>query len=222
MKPDQIIRSRRRTVAIVITTDGGLLVRAPLHASDAEILALIKEKESWIRSKQALVKEKNSTYQPKQYIPGERFLYLGEHFPLRIVPVQRRSLILDYGYFQLRKASLGRAEQIFARWYREQARIIFTERMTTYSMKAGVSYKSIRITGARTRWGSCSSNGSINFSWRLVMAPLDVIDYVIVHELTHLKVPNHSHKFWQEVSELMPDFGIQRKWLKENGHQFRL
>jgi predicted metal-dependent hydrolase len=83
----------------------------------------------------------------------------------------------------------------------------------------GFVYRGIRISSARTRWGSCSSRGGLNFTWRLIQAPLPIIDYVVVHELAHLKVPNHSKAFWELVKNLLPDFAERRAWLKAHGRQ---
>ena len=184
-------------------------------------MSFVRAKKDWIQSKQALVKKQNASYQPKRYIDGEKFLFLGDHYPLVIVPNQRQSLMLVDGHFKLRRASLERAEKAFIHWYRTQAREIFASRAMNYCERVGLVFDRIRITGARTRWGSCSSSGSLNFTWRLVMAPLEVIDYVVVHELVHLVVPNHSDKYWKKVAEIKPDYRLQREWLKENGRQLK-
>jgi predicted metal-dependent hydrolase len=99
---------------------------------------------------------------------------------------------------------------------------MISERVNIYSAKHGFAPKQVKITSARTRWGSCSPDGTLNFTWRLVMAPLDVIDYVVVHELVHLRVKNHSRKFWKAVEEIMPGWRLQRKWLREHGEKLGL
>jgi hypothetical protein len=111
---------------------------------------------------------------------------------------------------------------VFKAWYRQQASRVISERVTGYAAQNGFSYQRVNITGARTRWGSCSARGSLNFTWRLVMAPIRVIDYVVVHELVHLKHKNHSKAFWDEVKRLMPEYQQQIKWLYEHGHTLRL
>ncbi|MCS7122892.1 MAG: M48 family metallopeptidase, partial [Candidatus Micrarchaeota archaeon] len=83
-------------------------------------------------------------------------------------------------------------------------------------------YNRVRITNARRRWGSCSSSNNLNFSWRLIMAPLEVIDYVVVHELVHTRIKNHSKAFWRMVEAVMPDYDRQRRWLRENGHMLKI
>jgi len=107
--------------------------------------------------------------------------------------------------------------QAFEQWYKAQALKVLSERVRYYAAKHGFQPGRIRISSARTRWGSCSSKGTLSFTWRLVMAPLEVIDYVVIHELVHLKVKNHSKTFWGSVAALMPDYKKYVAWLKKNG-----
>ena len=113
-------------------------------------------------------------------------------------------------------------KKVFIDWYREQARQIIKDRASILSNRYHIYFKEIHITSARTRWGSCSSRDTLNFTWRLVMAPIEVIDYVVTHELAHLKIHNHSSAFWKYVEQLSPNYRALRKWLKENGGRFNL
>ena len=106
--------------------------------------------------------------------------------------------------------------------YREAAKEYFPKRAAYYAYLLGVSYDRIRIAGQKTRWGSCSSNKTLSFNWKLMLAPPKVLDYVVVHEICHLREMNHSPRFWALVESLMPDYKQQRKWLKENGHTLEL
>ena len=115
----------------------------------------------------------------------------------------------------------AKAEEVFCTWYREQARAVLSDRVSAYAQQWGFPQPSIRITAAKTRWGSCSSRGGLNFTWRLVQAPLEIIDYVVVHELCHMKQHNHSRAFWALVAEILPDYQKHRYWLKENGYLFQ-
>ena len=103
-------------------------------------------------------------------------------------------------------------------WYQVQAKDIITGRCAWYTMSTGYRPVSIHITDARRRWGSCSSKGTLNFSWRIIMAPMDIVDYVIVHELVHLDLPDHSRNFWKKVRNVMPDYAVRRDWLKEHAY----
>ena len=221
MKIDQIIRSKRRTTALIVNQDGTLIVRAPLRATQKQIEDLVEQKADWIKSKQKLVKATYARFMPKEYINGEEFLYLGTPYRLSIVddPIHPLRLI---DRFYLSHSVLDRAEKIFKVWYHTQAKKVIAGRVKAYADLYGFEYRKVNITNAQTRWGSCSPRGSLNFSWRLVMAPVPVIDYVVVHELVHLHEKNHSRRFWDKVQNILPGYSQQVQWLKSNGHSLRL
>jgi len=214
MHIDQLIRTRRRTIALIVERDGRLVVRAPLHVTDGQIHKFAESKVNWIKAKQAQAK-KNSAVARKRYVEGEEFLYLGQAYALVFVNHQKPALIHD-SRFVLATTALPRARQLFVGWYKEQALRVISERVNLYAARYGYTCRQVKITSARTRWGSCSPNGNLSFTWRLVMAPLAVIDYVVVHELVHLKVKNHSKNFWGQVGEIMPDYKQYIAWLKAN------
>ena len=213
----QIIRSKRKTLALMVKPDGSILVRAPLRISKAVIEEFIEKNRGWIEKNQAKVLATLST-SPRQYVPGETLLYQGTSYPLDIVEGQRERLLLD-GTFKLAASHQSDAASAFESWYREQARQILPERVDFFTRQFDFEYKGIRITSARTRWGSCSAAGSLSFSWRLVLAPLAVVDYVVVHELVHTVFHNHSRQFWHTVGTIMPDYRQHRTWLREHGRQ---
>jgi predicted metal-dependent hydrolase len=220
MQIDQLIRSKRKTIALIIERDGRLTVRAPLRLALRDIQKWVDTKSDWIEQKRALVKVSQPVLPPpKRYAEGEAFLYLGQHYPLTLVASARPALRLADGRFLLAQAALLQAEAVFSAWYREQARRVCSERAAFYAARMGVGYEQIRISSARTRWGSCSSRGTISFTWRLVLAPLEIVDYVVVHELAHRREPNHSSRFWAIVEQFMPDYKKRRDWLKKNAAQ---
>jgi predicted metal-dependent hydrolase len=217
---NKFTRTRRRTIALIVERDGTLTVRAPLRASQAMIREFIREKSGWIeRTREKLRSVVRTT--PRQYTDGDRFLYLGSPHDLKLVKPQRPALKFDNG-FTLSLGAQKRGEAVFTRWYRERAHAVLAERVALYSKTYGFAPKQVRISSAKTRWGSCSPDGTLNFTWRLVMAPLDVIDYVVVHELAHLRVRDHSRKFWSVVEKIYPEYKKQRKWLRENGEGLNL
>ena len=220
VKIDEIIRTKRRTMALVVERDGRLIVRAPLRTREESIHQFVKGHETWIRKKQAQFKAYPS-FAPKQYVDGEGFWFLGKIHNLEIVEETKPALSLN-GSFRLAKSALPKAEAVFEKWYRRQANQVLEERVAWYAAQHGFQYKRIKITSARTRWGSCSSLGTLSFTWRLVMTPMPVIDYVVIHELVHLQVRNHSKKFWNKVAILMPDYKEKLEWLKKNGHLLSL
>lgn len=215
---DQLIRTKRKSIAIIVRPDGTLLVRAPLRASHRSIQEFVANNTQWIEKTRARIKAV-APPPPKQYVAGEEFEFLGNRFPLEIVAHQKESLLLADGKFKLAASMQDKAPLVFERWYKEQARQILYERVELYARQNGFQYSKIGITSARTRWGSCSASGALNFSWRLIQAPMEAVDYVVVHELVHTQVHNHSKKFWKRVEQSMPDYRERRKWLRSNGHR---
>ena len=215
--PDyKLVRSRRKTVALVVERDGSLTVRAPLRLQGARIHAFVESHADWIAKSQARARAALPA-SPKSYTESETFLYLGQPYPLTLIPRQRPALVFTGSVFQLAKSALPKAQESFVRWYKEQSRLLLFERVLILSGKHGFQYQKIRISSARTRWGSCSSRGTLSFTYRLIMAPLEVLDYVVLHELVHTKIRNHSKTFWNRLGELMPDYKRRLTWLKKNG-----
>ena len=215
----KLVRSKRKTLALIVENDGTLTVRAPLRMHEADIWRFIEAKTDWIKRKQARVQKEAELLH--QYVDGETFLYLGKDVPLRIVREAKPALVMDR-VFKLTRSAQPRAASVFETWYKKQARAVVTERVEFFAHRHSFKVKKIRISSARTRWGSCSTKGTLSFTWRLVMAPLDIIDYVVAHELCHLKELNHSKAFWSQVEAILPDYIVRRKWLKDNGATLHL
>jgi hypothetical protein len=154
---DRIIHSRRKTYALVIELDGSLTVRAPLQASRAQIDQLVQEKADWIQEKQDWQRSHPKALNPKKYINGEQFYYLGNAYPLEVVPSTSPLLQLKGDRFHLAQAALPRAEQVFSKWYHQQARHVIGERVKKRADEQGKAYRSLRITSAKRRWGSCGA-----------------------------------------------------------------
>jgi predicted metal-dependent hydrolase len=215
IKIDEIIRSKRKTVSIQIKDDGRLIVRAPLRLSKKNILSIVKKHQNWIDTKQQEIIQRNKTL--KKFSEGEEFLYLGKYYPLKIVNNNENLLTFEDNFY-LSDYCLSNAKEVFTNWYKQNAEKIIKYRAEYYADIYNLKYTKIKISNAKTRWGSCSYNGNININWRLIMAPVEVLDYVIVHELVHLKIDNHSKNFWQNVEMIYPDYKKAKKWLKDNAH----
>jgi predicted metal-dependent hydrolase len=216
-----IIRSRRKTIAVEITKDGEVLVRAPLRLARREVLAFVHQNDGWIARKLDQVRALKGQITPRRFRDGESFPFLGEPHRLRFV-AGADYLQKQDGEFQLGIDLSSRAGDLFRTWYRARAREILEDRVAHFALQIGLACRSVRITDARERWGSCSAAGTLNFAWRLVMAPPPVIDYVIVHELVHLVEMNHSRRFWERLGRVLPDYAERRKWLRENEHLLTL
>ncbi len=222
IKIDQLIRTSRKTIALIVRRDGQLIVRAPQRATNAQIMAFLEAKADWVRQKQAEAGQRQAEQTPRQFAPGETFYYLGEAYPLELVDRARPALELKDGRFRLSRAAQPQAKAVFTRWYQQQARQVLEPRARELAAHYRLTFQQVKITSARTRWGSCSSKGTLSFTWRLVMAPQSIIDYVIIHELAHLIEKNHSSRFWVQVARMLPDYAARVKWLKQQGHRFTL
>lgn len=185
----KIIRSNRKTLAIQINPDLSVTVRAPIYASQREIGRILKEKEGWIQKHIEKIREQEAK---RKEMYGEK----GE-----------------YGKSAEREYLSNEEIHKLA----EKALEYIPKRVSYFAKQIGVTYGKITIRNQKTRWGSCSSKGNLNFNCLLMLTPPEVIDYVVVHELCHRKEMNHSEAFWAEVEKVIPDYKEQVKWLKENG-----
>lgn len=215
IRPAEIIRSRRRTLSLVITEDARLQVRAPVRATQEYIDDFIAKKSSWIDRKLSEVALRPKP--PKlEFTDGEKLPYLGKYYPIFLKDSDDKSVGFDDG-FTLARPERCRARELFVRWYREKAVSVIKGRLEVLAAGYGLRYGKFRVTGARRKWGSCGPGGDLIFSWRLVMAPISVIDYVVTHELAHIIRRDHSPLFWKKVEEMCPSFRDSACWLKDNG-----
>ena len=217
IKIDKIIRSKRRTIALEVTRDASLIVRAPYRTSFDFIEKVVFKKRFWIKEKQEIVRDRHKKVIPKEFISGEGFLYLGNMYKLEFIDDMDMPIVFDNN-FKIALKNYDIAKEILIAWYKAQAYQKISERVNWHSSLSGLRYNKIRISDAQKRWGSCSAKGNLNFSWRLIMAPLRVIDYVVVHELAHLEEKNHSKTFWNKIKIMQPDYEQHKNWLKENRH----
>lgn len=220
MQNVRIIRSRRTTLSIEIQPGGEIWVRAPQRLSTAAIQDALNEKADWIRRMQARVPP--AAPPPRVFAPGERLPYRGRDYPLVVSPSGRIPLVFQDGVFGLAQSALPKARAVFEAWYRAEARCLFETRLTELSALTGLRPAGsrplrLRLSSARTRWGSYSTSGTLSLNWRLVLAPPEILDYVILHELAHTRFNNHSAAFWSLVESLLPDYKPRRKWLKDHG-----
>jgi predicted metal-dependent hydrolase len=215
MKIDKIIRSQRRTIGLQINADASLIVRAPKWAKMVEINEVVFKHFEWIQKKQAEALN-NQRYAPaRNYDEGDEFSYLGKRYKLYITKDSQFALSFKEAfYLSQRFHQAGRI--VFAKWYKIQAKSIIPQRVQLYAGQANLKYGQIGITNAVRRWGSCNHKGNLNFAWRLVMAPIESIDYVVAHELAHLEVKNHSKSFWDKVEYIYPGYEKHKAWLREN------
>jgi hypothetical protein len=213
----QILRSRRRTILIEIGQDALLRVRAPFRAGHEDIKRFVDEKSPWIRRKIEEVKKRILEKPNRDFINGEELYFLGQPYKLNLVEGQTRPLEFKEGFF-LSQYYQVHAAKVFNGWYKEQAYVKIIERVAHFCSVSGLVCGKVKVRQADRRWGSCGRTNDLNFNWRLIMAPLEVIDYVVIHEISHIVYKDHSSRFWQKVASLCPDYKKHRKWLKDNGH----
>ena len=226
-----IVRSARRKKTIEITLDPerGVLVRSPARTTRKDIAELVQKRAGWILNHAT---EDILDPTPRRFTDGERLYYLGEQIPIAASTALdgRVSVYLEDGAFQIatptdisEEERVAAVKEVIQRWYRREAARLLPDTVLRWQNK--VSRKKptqVLIRNQRRRWGSCSSDGSIRLNWRIIMAEAALIDYVVVHELAHLAVMDHSPRYWQRVESVMPDYRDRRKRLNEVGAHFWL
>ncbi|MES2536473.1 MAG: SprT family zinc-dependent metalloprotease [Pseudomonadota bacterium] len=218
-----LLRSKRRSIGFLIGDDG-LRVTAPKWVTLSEIESAIREKQRWIFTKLSERRERVArNLQPQmQWRDGATLPYLGADLTLRIVATQAAGIFYDETSRELTVCLPADAaeQQLKDRvqgWLQVEARRLFAERLPLYAEKLGVSYQSFALSSAMTQWGSCTADGRIRLNWRLMHFALPQIDYVIAHELAHLREMNHSPRFWATVQSVFPEFESAKKALRERG-----
>ena len=208
--------SKRKTLSIQIDNNGTVIVRAPLGVDKKYIEDIVYQKSKWISEKKTLkIEQKKHINALKK---NNLFLYFGEKYPLEIVRNQDKSLIFFNNVFYLSSDYRNEIDKTFILWYSQVAQNFFTKRVMFFAKKHSLPYSKIKITKAKTKWGSCSSNNVLRFNANLIMFEKKIIDYVIAHELAHTIHKNHSQDFWQLVQVIIPDYKKYHNYLKENSY----
>jgi predicted metal-dependent hydrolase len=211
---EKIIRSRRRTISLEVTPQATLVVRAPHRVPAAYIDEMIREKNAWILRKMDEIRKRPAA-PAREYAEGELFFFLGRQYPLHLAD-DGPGTIERTDRLNVPRSFVPDIRHRLKRWYREEAYREIHGRCMWFSMKTGHVPASVRISDARQRWGSCTSAGGLSFTWRLIQAPPEIVDYVVVHELVHISQHDHSKKFWMNVQAIMPDYERRRQWLRDN------
>ncbi len=209
--------NRKKTVSFQIEK-GIVKILVPKHLDKSRIDKLIKSKSKWIKTKLSKV-DQILPYRKKDYVSGEDFLYLGKHYRLKILKGKKYNIELTDKYLKITIKSHtkdNKIKRLLKKWYFNNADNYLSELTNEISKKTGLNYRSVKVRNYKSRWGSCSSNGKIYYNWKIIMAPTRIIKYVICHELAHLKVHNHSPKFWMLLRSMYPNLDDAKTWLIKN------
>lgn len=213
---------KRKNLTIEVEPDGEVKVISPSGISEYEILNKVKTKANWIVQKQYEVKNININKIKREAVNGESYLYLGRNYSLQIVldeNIKDIDIKLSRGKFVVN--TYTKDEEIIKvaleKWYREKALKKVKERIKYYEPYFKNKATNIKVKEQKKRWASCTKNNELLFNWRSVMAPSNILDYIIVHEMCHMNYKNHSKEFWDNVFEILPDYEVRREWLRNNG-----
>jgi len=216
---------RRKTVAVAVDPEDGVLLTAPPGVSVDRLDEVVRTKARWIVERLRHVGQTETPTPPRQLVSGESYLYLGRHYRLRVRPAAASAPAkLTRGWIEVPVARAlppaARREAILAAlgdWYRAHARARLPERVAHWSSMLDAKPTDVLIRDQRKRWGSCDEQGVLRFNWRIIQAPIRLVDYVVAHELTHLHHRDHTKAFWARLGTAMPDYDERREALRRLG-----
>ena len=219
VKPDIILRTHRRSLCLTITKDGSLVVRAPVRMNMNDILRYIQEKENWINTKQEEIQKRLCIN--KDVLTYEKFLFLGKKYMLKKITGIKKIELSEDALLVPNLENYDLFPKI-KKWYIKQADKILKERLEYFADIMQIDYSSVSLCNSKTRWGSCDNYRNIKLNFRLIMLPHKAIDFVLIHELTHIIEFNHSKEFYKIIQTIMPTYKLQQKVLKDNDYVLQL
>jgi len=208
---------RRKTLQITVDRGGELVLAAPENADPGQLAAFVREKRYWVYTKLA---EKALLQRPiprKEYVDGEGFLYLGRSYRLKLVDDQEEALKLAGGRFRLLRDLTERGREEFIRWYSERGRDWLSAKVAEHASRIEVTPSGVKVQDLGYRWGSCGKGNHLYFHWKTALLPRPIAEYVVIHELVHLRHPHHTPEFWQRLERALPDFERRKQWLARHG-----
>ncbi len=229
-----IVRSNRKTIGISISQSHGVKISAPRIVSDRQIAEVVRNKSSWIIEKLSHFEIIKSEVPQRKFTDGEMFLILGKEYPLKIVThpemtssvdISNNCLVVSLSQNICENNSENKTELIrnlIVNWYKKITMEVVSQRINFFSEKLDVTPSNLIIKELKSIWGSCTGKNTININWKIIMAPMSIVDYLVVHELTHIKIKNHSKHFWKLAESILPNYKECSKWLKDNGHKLSL
>jgi predicted metal-dependent hydrolase len=219
--------ARRKTVELSIERDGSIILYAPANADQDRLESMAKSKLVWIYRQLGRKEEELHRLPAKEFVSGEGFYYRGRKYRLKLLDEPKADmkggcLRLQSGRFLMPIALACEGRDVFVEWYGKHAADWLPHRVEMLRGRVGVTPESVEIRDLGFRWGSCSRNGRLFFHWRLILLPIERIDYLILHELVHLCEHNHSPAFYTWLRQMAPDYEQQEEWLRRNGDRYTL
>lgn len=213
---------RRKTIEIGVEPPDIVSVVAPEGTEDEDLLKYVKLKAKWIVQKLYEIKEIQSQHVDREYVNGEAFMYLGRNYSLLIIEddsLKKPQTKLYQGKFVISTPTKDQVKlkASMEEWYRQKTLEKVHERIAYYKRYFDVEPTDIKVKEQKKRWASCTSKRELLFNWRCAMAPSWVLDYIVVHEMSHMFIMDHSKDFWSLVERIMPDYEKRREWLKNYG-----
>ena len=212
------VSDRRRTVRLTVERDATVTAAVPSGTNEADLTKAIAAKRPWLYAKLRERAETGSLRPPREFVPGEGFPYLGRSYRLLLVGEAERPVRLHRGRLELHRdyagGSTGDAARHLVRWYRQVGEPWLRKRVTPWALRMEVDVPDLRVLPLGYRWGSCTAEGKLNIHWATMQLPPDLVDYVLVHELAHVRHPHHDEDFWRAVERPMSDFAVRRTRLR--------
>jgi len=225
---DDILIDIKRTLTLkkiaIKVKDKRVTIKVPFFINNNLIEQLVNRKLSWIK-KQLNIQSKFLPFKKKLYVNDEKFLYLGKYYKLKILKNKKYSINIEGNFLQVNvknELNILKVKKLLKEWFREKSFIYFQKETHNYAKINNLKINSVKVKEYKARWGSCSNKGDISFNWRLIMAPPKIIEYVIIHELMHIKEHNHSPKYWNYVKSLYPNINEAKEWLMYNGQTLNI
>lgn len=220
VKISKLIRAKRKTLSIMVMPNGEVVVKAPIGLSDEKIYAFLEEKQKWITTKQAKIETNNNRF--SDVISYKKVMYLGKIYTGIFTDNVSKITLGDNYLYVPAKYNTDKINKKLISWYKKQAETVLITCTTQISEQVYIKPTMVKITDSRGRWGACNNKHQIFLNWRCIMLPPHLLDYVIVHELSHILELNHSPKFWAIVNKILPDSSKRKAEMKNYGFLLKM
>lgn len=217
-----VIKQKRKTASIVITDELEVQVKVPQYMSKKQIERLVAAHSEWINT---MLEQKRQLSETKDWYKTKQLLYLGKYWPVELKESVLESPKVDFndkGFIIVSDGTERCAKEKVEQFFKENAREMLSQLAMQYAHVVGVKFQKITIRKQKTRWGSCSSRGNLSFNLKILCAPVEMIEYVVLHEIMHLKYFNHSMEFWENIEKIMPDYKHRMNYFSQFGQNFMI